>query len=623
MPCLLILSLTLPAIADIPLTPSGQPRVQSLYVTVRDGVNIAVDIWLPENLAAGQKIPAILRMTRYWRAREMADKSIENDQNYERSNGTYNHAGYAAVIFDTRGTGASFGMRGGDTISNEVQDYSDVAKWVAAQPWSNGRIGTIGVSYDGNTAEFAAASNTAAIKAVAPLFNDFNVAAHGIFPGGIKANLVFDHWARKVSAMDRNDICIVDEDRFEQGECAQYKTSVAGGVKPVDADFNKKWLDTAVSEHAGNFAIGGAIEAAEYYDDLFHDLQGTGHHKKFSPSDFVDEIELGETPYYVPVGWLDAGTANGALWRFNTLSNPQSVFIGPWSHNGSKHVDPFLPDDTPTQGPPGTDLDALRIKFFDEHLLQAPGTGTNTGSGSGSSITYYTLGAGSWQTTPIWPPKGFSDTAWYFAADGVLSRNKPTDNQGKDSYTVDFSTTTGLSSRWKTNFTANDVIYPDRSEEDRKLLTYTSARLEADLIITGSPIVTLYVRSSHTDGAFFVYLEDVSPDGRVTYITEGQLRGACRAVSGATPKYVKYGPHRTFRRNDALPLEPGEVTQLTFDLWATSVLFKKGHRIRLAIAGADKDNFVHYPLDGGVPTLDVERTLAHPSHIILPAYESR
>jgi len=271
---------------------------------------------------------------------------------------------------------------------------------------------------------------------------------------------------------------------IQDQRCRRCKT---GGCR-----LQQKWLDKAVSEHAENFAIGGAIEAAEYYDDLFHELQGTGHHKKFSPSDFVDEIELGETPYYVPVGWLDAGTANGALWRFNTLSNPQSVFIGPWSHNGSKHVDPFLPDDTPTQGPPGTDLDTLRIKFFDEHLLQAPSTGTNTDS----SVTYYTLGAGTWQTTPIWPPRGFSDTAWYFAADGVLSRNKPTDNQGKDNYTVDFSTTTGLSSRWKTNFTANDVIYPDRSEEDRKLLTYTSARLEADLIITGSPIVTLYVRSS-------------------------------------------------------------------------------------------------------------------------------
>jgi putative CocE/NonD family hydrolase len=130
--------------------------------------------------------------------------------------------------------------------------------------------------------------------------------------------------------------------------------------------------------------------------------------------------------------------------------------------------------------------------------------------------------------------------------------------------------------------------------------------------------VNLYVSSSHEDGAFIVYLEDVAPDGRVTYITEGQLRAVMRKISDDEPLYRKFGPHRSERRADAMPLVRGEVAELSFDLWATSALIRKGHRIRVALAGADKDSFARYPREGGIPTITVARNRVHPSHIVLP-----
>ena len=103
-----------------------------------------------------------------------------------------------------------------------------------------------------------------------------------------------------------------------------------------------------------------------------------------------------------------------------------------------------------------------------------------------------------------------------------------------DAYTVDFTATTGRHNRWATNGGAGDVIYGDRAAEDEKLVTYTSAAMVGDVEITGHPIVTLYVSSTEPDGAFIVYLEDVAPDGRVSYITEGQLRALLRRVSVPT-----------------------------------------------------------------------------------------
>jgi putative CocE/NonD family hydrolase len=132
-------------------------------------------------------------------------------------------------------------------------------------------------------------------------------------------------------------------------------------------------------------------------------------------------------------------------------------------------------------------------------------------------------------------------------------------------------------------------------------------------------VITLEVASTHKDGNFIVYLEDVSPDGRVTYVTEGQLRALHRKLSNETPPYRTTYPYRTFARKDALPLVPGRLATLTFQLQATSVLFTAGHRVRIALAGADKGTFLRIPsADQGDVTLHVARGGSSSSFIDLP-----
>jgi predicted acyl esterase len=101
---------------------------RSFYLPMRDGVKIAVQLVLPKDLPADQKLPAILNMTRYWRARQ-------GDQP-----GSFlpSH-GYATVFVDARGTGASFGVWKAPFTQDEVKDYNEFVNWIVAQPWSNGK----------------------------------------------------------------------------------------------------------------------------------------------------------------------------------------------------------------------------------------------------------------------------------------------------------------------------------------------------------------------------------------------------------------------------------------------------------------------------------------------------
>ena len=159
--------------------------------------------------------------------------------------------------------------------------------------------------------------------------------------------------------------------------------------------------------------------------------------------------------------------------------------------------------------------------------------------------------------------------------------------------------------------------YGNRAEADKLLLSYTSKPLAQDTEITGHPIVELFVSSTHDDGAFFVYLEDVSPDGDVTYNTEGELRALHRKISKEEPLYKTVGPYHSFLKEDSQPLVPGEIAKLEFQMFPISVMLKAGHSIRVAIAGADKNTFSRIPKTGN-PVINVFRAKDYPSRIILP-----
>jgi putative CocE/NonD family hydrolase len=154
------------------------------------------------------------------------------------------------------------------------------------------------------------------------------------------------------------------------------------------------------------------------------------------------------------------------------------------------------------------------------------------------------------------------------------------------------------------------------------MLCYTSDPMEDDLEITGQAIINLFLSSTHDDGVIFIYLKDIDEDGNITYITDGEFRVIHRKVSTEKPPYKILVPYHTYRSDDANPLIPGEIAEVKFGLHNTSVLLKKDHRLKIAIAGCDKDTFYKYPKKER-PMIMISRNKNFASYIDLPIIRNK
>lgn len=581
---------------------------QSVYIPMRDGVKLAAEVVLPKDLPPDAKIPALLSQTRYWRAMELRIpfrwflKPEILDPYFKDFQPFFTSHGYALVLLDVRGTGASFGTCPHPWPEDSIADAGEIVDWIVAQPWSNGKVGGYGTSYLGTTAELLTVLNHPAVQGVIPMFNHPDGYTDIAFPGGVFDERFIRVWGNLDHALDHNVL---------PREFGILGRLLVKGVKPVDDDKGRQLLRQAVQDHAAN---GHAYKLARLA--TYRDQRPQGQDVSIDDMTvhrFKQEVERSNTAMFGWASWMDAGTADAVLRRFLTFDNAQRAVIGAWEHGGRFHASPYQPSDLPADPIlPEQWLEMLR--FFDAYLKDM-----DNGVRSDKVLFYYTMGEEKWKKTEVWPPEGTVNQRWYLAENNALSPAEPTAESGADTYSVDFEASTGAHNRWweLAVLERKTVSYPNRTAAQKHLLTYTTPPLSEDTEITGYPVVTLYVSSTETDGAFYVYLEDVDENGQVTYVTEGQLRAIHRQVSDDVPPYRLQVPYHSFKEKDAMPLVPGEIAELTFGLHPTSVLFRKGHRIRIGIAGHDKGTFVRIPAQG-TPVISVARNKLHASYVDLP-----
>jgi uncharacterized protein len=595
-------------------TPSGVRRDTALYIKMRDDVQIAVDVWLPKDYQAGQQLPALLRSTRYGRdgqfgwAFRLAVAFKQTDPHDEQTD-YLNERHFVVVLADTRGSGASSGHRETEFSPELISDLGDLVNWVASQPWSNGRVGTFGNSYDGAAAELTAVPNPPALKAAAPISSQFDVGML-IFPGGIYNEKFVQSWSAIIRELDQGDVCVT---KGLSGLGCWWAGRTLRGVKRADADSDGKQLAQVLSNRHNRYPT-DQLSQAEFGGDPLPLPGGSSNTiAELSAFGHREQIESSQVAMQVWCSWLDSDVCEGALARYLTFKNPQQIIIGAFSHNTDFNDDPFL---TPAQHSPSEPTveqqNRMMADFFDRLLRPELSTPFESG------IHYYTMGEGQWHDTKAWPPPGFERASkLYFAENHALSPTPPVAGAARDTYPVNFTASTGNNNRWMTAL-GLDILYPDRSSEDGKLLVYTGAPLATDLEISGSPAVILEVASTATDGAFFAYLEDVAPDGHVTYLDEGELRAINRKQTDAPKRpYNPPGSASSRSRRDARPLVPGESVELKIGMWPTSVLLRKGHQIRVALAGSDNGTFRRYPPMGDV-TWTVYRESGLWSYVELP-----
>ncbi|MCB0637662.1 MAG: CocE/NonD family hydrolase, partial [Lewinella sp.] len=477
----------------------------------------------------------------------------------------------------------------GEYTPTEVRDAAYLIDWVANQPWSDGSVGAYGTSYSGTTAELLCATGHAAVKAVVPGWSDFDIYESPGRPYGMLASSFVAEWSKVVSWLDHN-----------QTEVLQRSVRRVMGTT----------ADEAIAEHQANPDVFEKASQSRYKDARFGDFTQA----ECAPIHWQEEISASGVPMLVLASWLDAGTAEGALLRLQNFANPQKVVLMPTSHGGKAHASPYLVSDEPLDPVPSiAEQLQLQLDFFDHYLK-----GKDSGVEDWPTIRYYNLGAEKFLTADRWPPAGQSRLRYFLEAEGRLSASPPTAPDGSDSYEVDFSVTTGSNNRWSTQMGLPLLHLDDRSAADSLMLTYTTEPLPEDLQITGTPAITLQLSTTHPEGAVFVYLEDVAPDGRSRYITEGGLLLEHRKLS--TNPLSDQAPYHSFREADAAPMPVNEMEAITFKLWPTSVLIKAGHSLRIAIAGADQGTFDRVPAEGN-PVYTIYRGEGQPSWLELPVID--
>jgi putative CocE/NonD family hydrolase len=254
-------------------------------------------------------------------------------------------------------------------------------------------------------------------------------------------------WGAGGAALDRNDVCAAEGAR---GFKCWRDRQVLPGVKRVDADPRGKHLAQLVKQHR-NFDVAASVGKVEFRDDALELASGTIRFADVSPYGLRRQIESSGVPMMVWCGWMDASPCEGALIRYRTFSNPQLMVIGPLSHGDSFNGDPFAKSHRPAV-PPVKEQWKMEADFFDQLLRRDPPEKIE------SSIRYYTMGEGAWHTTRVWPPAGSSAARLYFADGNALTASAPAAAAASDSYTVDFTASSGKLTRWHTQLGGDDVV---------------------------------------------------------------------------------------------------------------------------------------------------------------------
>ena len=566
---------------------------RDVMVTMRDGTRLAIDVWRPD---APGHFPALVERTPYDKTRSSEIRAGAHEFFASR--------GYVFLVQDVRGRYASQGdfypFR--DAGWGARSDGADTVQWIAAQSWSDGKVGVLGGSHTGQTAYMVAPTQPPALVAMFVRESASDLHAHWIYRGGAFEHGFTTLWTALTFAPD---------------VIARTLTAAPRGVAEaaMAALLEDREAALAALPIAGSRPF-AAIDGLAFYDDwLAHQADG--------PYWRQQRIADAHPSFTVPVahlgGWYDiflAGTIDNYLGlRANAGTAAaragQKLVIGPWVH-GPTNVGVAEVGALSFPGADQVSYNEVRLRWFD-HWLR----GIDTGLMDEPPVLIYVMGDNVWRHEEEWPPARAVATKFHLRAgdsgtieslyDGRLEREAPRQAAVPARFRYDpFEPVATLGGN--TLFIASGP--QDHRAADARSLTFTSPPLADDLEVTGPVTAVLYAASSAVDTDWTVRLGEVYPDGRSINIVDGIQRARYRA-DPAVPALI----------------EPGKVYRYEIDLWATSTVFRAGNRLRVSIHSSNFPrwsrnlNTAESPEQGShaeVATNSVFLDPDHPSHIVLP-----
>lgn len=534
-------------------------------IPMRDGVRLATDVYLPEGVERGQKLPTILVRTCY-------DRSLRK-QFFKR----WTNKGYAVVNQDVRGRADSEGEL--IPFYYERDDSSDTIDWIVAQDWSDGNVGMWGASYLGYVVTAASTSGHPNLKAVVNEVNVGSPFVDTVRKGGTVCSWPLLCWTLAQSVGTRTDFSI-------------FAGKTVDPEKAVDARPISEVPQQMIGKASGPWDL---WRDHPEYDDFW---------KNCTYSERGDQVKV---PMFVISGWYDGDSAGvSETWRMLTKHDVpnRKIWLGPWEHGPNRARD--------FQGASfGNDsvvynYDVNVLRWFDRFLKDIP-----NGIDQEPRATYYVVGSNEWRTSDDWTPVEAEMKNFYLASHG---RANSSNGDGSLQFTPQQESSPDT-------FVYNplDPVADggDREPENMRkhelrtdILVYTSEVLQESVTVAGELSCELYAASTGVDTDWVVTLSDVDEQGNSIKLSN----------------YIVRAKYRNGVDQPEL-LTPGKVEKYSIFLQNIAHTFAPGHRIRFTITSSSK--FIAFPnTNTGLnpyedPTpIKVTQTIYHseqyPSHVKLP-----
>lgn len=490
-------------------------EIEHILIPMPDGARLAAKMWLPE-CAEHEPVPAILEYIPY-RKRDFTRGRDARTHPYLAGHG------YACVRVDLRGSGESDGVLVDQYRQQELDDGMAVIRWLAQQPWCDGRVGMMGISWGG--------------------FNSLQVASQR--PPELKAI---------ITACSTDDLYL--DNMHYMGGClltdnlSEATTMFSVNTCPPDPELvGERWREMWFERLKGS--------------GLWLDIWLRHQRRDFywAHGSISEDYDAIQCPVMAVGGWAD-GYTNAIFRLLEHLEVPRLGLIGPWGHR------------YPHMGSPGPAIGFLQeaLRWWDYWLK-----GVNTGIMDESMLrawmldsvpptTQYDYRPGHWVAEPVWPPP---DQEWltFHLGPGSMNTRRDKLQLSHHAQSIQSPLSVGLFAGKWCSYTAAPDLPHDQREEDGGALVYESEPLEKALEILGAPALELEVAANRPVAMVAVRLSDVFPDGKATRVTYGLLN--------LTHRHGHDQPE---------PLEQDKTCRVRVDLNHIAQTFPKDHRIRLSIS---------------------------------------
>ncbi len=539
---------------------------KDVAVPMRDGARLMADVFRPKD---GSRVPAILNLGPYqkdklWVAPDTLEEEPNPLMNWETINPLWwVPRGYAAVRLDGRGSGKSPGQCE-PWSQGEAVDFYDAIEWVAAQPWCNGNIGLLGISYYAINQWFVANLQPPSLKAIIPWEGFADLYRDALYHGGILSVFMTNWFTAHLM-------------HHKLGRASQH---LSDAWKVNTLDF---WL-------SNNLDSGAFAGAQAQWDKI-------------------------TVPFYSVGNWTGFG--------LHLRGNTEAFMRSPAKHkklriHTGSHVHPFYREEARED----------QRRFFD-HWLKGIDNGVMDEPPIKLAIRH---GADKveWRNEHEWPLTRTQWTKLYFDL-SPPTKSAPENSAAlvpenpKESHSRTYVTST-LGTMGSTSAASSQVMGGGGIRAGMGIALETPP-LDQDLEITGPLAASFWVSSSSEDMDLFLTLRNFDADGNEVMetgqqgapvpVAKGWLRVSHRELDPELSR--PYRPYHKHTRR--LYLKPGEIVKVDVEIWPTSMVFKKGHRIRLDVQprdGIGSQGYMHYHADYNTGTNTVHAGGRYESYLLLP-----